>query len=177
VLVRTADGRLMALKGSGQGKDRKMVLWEKGDIQFAAWPSLADFNKNGTLDVVASDVAGQMFIIEGSSGEILWKNGRQAAALIGPPLISDFDNDHRLDIAVFKTDGQVYRLSTNCVTANNAVFWGQAFGNSKNTNSVVVKMPDILLHYAYMAGAVLLMALTVLYNFWTRKKRQNLGKV
>jgi outer membrane protein assembly factor BamB len=176
VLVRTPGGRLRAFKGSGQSKDRKMMLWEKSDTYYATFPALADFNKNGALDVVASDISGQLYIIEGATGDVLWKNGMPGASLIGPPLIADLDNDHRLDIAVFKADGQVYKLATNSVTASSAPIWTQIFGNSKNTNSVVPKRQDIRISYAAMLGAILLMAAVLAGNYFLRKQRRDLAR-
>ncbi len=176
VVSRTPDGRLRAFKGNGQGKDRKMVLWEKNDNYFLAFPSLTDFNKNGTLDVVTADITGQLFVIEGSSGDVMWKNGMKGPGLVGPMLIGDIDNDHHLDIVAHKSDGNVFKLSTNCVTASQSVMWGQVFGNSQNTNSVVTRQQDIRMHYALMSGSVLLIVAVAAFNYFVRKKRKDLAR-
>lgn len=176
VVICTASGRLRAFKGNGQGKDRKMVLWETTDRYFDRFAALTDFNKNGTMDVAAADISGQLFILEGSSGDILWTNGLPGAPLSGPPLIGDLDDDHRLDMVAFKTNGQVFKLATNCVTADNSVVWGQLFANSKNSNSFVAKRQDILAHYAYMGGAILVMTGVLAFNYWIRKKRKRLSE-
>lgn len=176
VVSRTSDGRLRAFKGNGQGKDRKMVLWEKNDSQFAMYPSLTDFNKNGTLDIAAADLTGQFFIIEGSTGDVLWKNGAPGPNPIGPLLIGDVDSDHRLDIVAYRADGNVFKLSTNCVTANRDVRWGQVFGNSRSTNSIVIMQQNVLIHYALMGGSVFLIAAVVAGNFLIRKKRKDLAR-
>ncbi|HEX9654455.1 MAG TPA: FG-GAP-like repeat-containing protein, partial [bacterium] len=176
VVYRTPNGWLRALKGDGEGKDRKMILWEKSDHYYSTFPALADFNKNGTLDVVTADVTGQLFIIEGSTSEILWTNGTQGAPLIGPPLIGDLDDDHRLDLVALKTDGKVAKLGTNSVHAQSGVIWGQVFGNSKNTNSIVATPQDSMVHYAYMAGSLVLIASVLAFNYRIRKKRWALSK-
>ncbi|MFQ5770093.1 MAG: FG-GAP-like repeat-containing protein, partial [bacterium] len=180
IIALTPDGNLCAFKGRGQGKDRKMVLWEKSTTEngpFVGSPVLADFNKNGTQDVVISNNAGNIYIFEGTTGEILWKSKLNGSTLIGVPLIGDLDNDHHLDILALKSDGKFYKLLTNSLISDNALVWGQMFGNSRHTNSSFYQAPDVSNYYVYILIAVMADLIIIGLHFVFRQKRKKLSQI
>ncbi|MFQ5822658.1 MAG: FHA domain-containing protein [bacterium] len=178
VISLTPEGKIRALKGKGVGKDRKMVLWEYPISEvgnFVGTPTLADFNKNSTMDVVAVDKNGNFYIFEGSTGEILWKNTKASLAVLSSPLIGDLDNDNYLDILVLKSDRRFYKLLTNSLTLGNTVVWGQMFGNSRHTNISSHRYQNASVYYLYMGISIVVILGLIGLNVLIRKKRKELS--
>ncbi|MFQ6113113.1 MAG: FHA domain-containing protein [bacterium] len=172
------NGRIRTYKGIGVGKDRKMLLWESPDTEvgnFVGTPSLADFNKNGTTDVVVADNAGKIYIFEGSTGDILWKNTKAGSKLVSPPLIGDLDDDNHLDILALRSDGNFYKLTTNSLILNGTVVWGQIFGNSKHTNNSFYSERDASIYLTYMGISILIILLVTGLNILFRRKLSELS--
>ncbi|MFQ5769333.1 MAG: FG-GAP-like repeat-containing protein, partial [bacterium] len=180
VVILTSTGRLRALKGTGEGKDRKIVLWEHPNTDnriFAeAPPVLADFNKNKTMDVVTFDSNGRIYVLEGSTGEILWQNSQGGTTFLGSPFVGDLDNDNYLDILALKSDGKFYKLSTNRLITGNAVVWGQIFGNSRHTNTSLFRDPNVSLYYSIMSISITILLSVIGANIILRKRRKVLEK-
>ncbi len=138
VVSLTQSRQLKAIKGFGAPQDHKMVLWEQNTgetARFAGYPILADFNKNGTMDVVAATDDGTVYIFEGATGEPILRHHARGPAISGQPMIADLDRDNHLDIITLKKDGYFYKLRTSTLTSAGVVAWGQAFGNSRHTNA------------------------------------------
>ena len=174
----TPDGRLRALKCIGIAQESKMVLWEYPDAEdgnFVGTPVLADFNKNGTMDVVAVDKDGYIYIFEGSTGDILWKNTKRSLALMSLPLVGDLDDDNYLDILALRSDGNFYKISTNSLTLGSTVVWGQMFGNSRHTNMSTYRDPDASEYYLYMVISIFVILVVVGLNILIRRKRRILS--
>ena len=138
-IVSLSSGRrIRALKGVGEARDREMLLWQQNSPPaqlFAGYPVLADFNKNGTMDVVVACNDGAIYIYEGATGEPILEHKARGPALKSQPMIADLDSDNHLDIITLKQDGYIYKLRTSTLTTAGMVAWGQAFGNSRHTNA------------------------------------------
>ncbi len=177
VLIQTSDGVLRALKGKGSGPDRELVIWEtpaRPDSPFATHPILADFDKDGTADVLAVTQDGRLSIHEGATGRLLVGYDVGRGELMSRPLIGDLDNDHSLDILLLKQDGRFYKLGTNARIPSGVV-WGQTFGNSSNSNASLLK-PTSARHEMVVAGLSLL-AILVLggVQYVVRQSRRKLS--
>lgn len=175
IIVQSGNGNLKAIKGASGGKDRKITLWEHHYEQ-AFWgnPILADFNKNGTMDVLVTSQAGIITIFEGASGQII--SAHNAGAKIeSQPLIGCFDKDNTLDVLFLKDDGKFYKLRSNSSIQNNAVVWGQAYGNGHNTNTSPYSRPSITPYYMQMGISVFIIGLILLLNFLVIRSRKKLS--
>ncbi|MFQ5648527.1 MAG: FHA domain-containing protein [bacterium] len=177
VVSQTSAGRLIALEGTGAGRDRKMVWWEfrtpSNDL-FIGQPILADFDKNGTLDVLVTGQRGTLYILDGATGRTLITHPAGESKLVSQPLIGDLDNDHTLDILVLREDGRFYKLNSNSRTPERVV-WGQAFGNSKHTNAASALKRNSGIYFAYMASALVAILLVVGLQFGVRRTRSKLS--
>ncbi|NIR52495.1 FHA domain-containing protein, partial [candidate division KSB1 bacterium] len=174
------DGELKALKGTGQARDHKMLIWRKpvrGPDRFVGKPALADLNKNGTQDVIVANNTGALHILEGATGELLWREKGVWKPVIGSALVGDLDNNHTLDIIVLKATGKFYKLATNSLTYENSVVWGQVFGNNRNTHSATVKEEKISTYYANMGISVAVIAAVLALHFYFRNRRKKLAQV
>ena len=175
----TQAGRLRVILGKSMGKDRKLVLWEypgEESGEFIGPVAIADFNKNGVMDIVTAGQNGFIYIFEGSSGEILWKSAENGGDLISPPLIGDLDNDTYLDILVHRADGNFYKISTNSPTLGNTLSWGQTFGNSRHTSAATLYEPNDSTSSILIITLTSIIFLTIGLNLFLSKKRNNLGK-
>jgi hypothetical protein len=176
VLLVTTSGKLRAFKGTGQGKDRVLLLWEypqKSDAEskFLNVPVLADFNKNGTTDVVIPHSDGSIYIFEGATGDVLLQS-RSEHKIRSVPLVGDMDNNERLDILVLKSDGKFHNLGSNRKIPGGSIVWGQMFGNSRNTNLLSYIEPSTGKYHIFATLAVLMLLTVVGLQFWLRKRRK-----
>lgn len=173
----TPEGRLKALKGTGEAKDRKMQLWEQPkqfSDTFSGAPVLVDFDKNGTMDVLATGDSGKMYIFEGASGTVLWSGGIQNQKTKSLPLVGDFDKDNYVDIMVLKSDGRFYSFNTNSLCLAGTIAWGQMYGNSKHTSASVMIKEDAGVHYLYMGLSLIVIGSVFGFNILIRKRRKAL---
>ena len=87
------------------------VLWTaraKGKIRPA--PALADLDADGNIDVVAGDEQGELFALDGKSGQRMWTvqtgvNSYNARGFIGAAAIADLDSDGKDDVIAGARDG------------------------------------------------------------------------
>ena len=175
----TLVGRLRVILGRDMGKDRKSVLWEYPSAapgEFIGPAAIADFNKNGIMDIVIAGQNGFIYIFEGSTGEILWKSADNAEDLISPPLIGDLDNDGYLDILAYRADGNFYKISTNSPTVGNTLPWGQTFGNSGHTSAATFFQPNHATSNLLIITLISIIFGTIGLNLFLRKKRSDLRK-
>ncbi len=175
----TQAGRLRVILGRNMGKDRKLVLWEypsEESGEFIGPVAIADFNKNGVMDIVTAGQNGFIHIFEGSSGEILWRSAENGGDVISPPLIGDLDNDTYLDILVHRADGNFYKISTNSPTLGNTLSWGQTFGNSRHTSAATLYEPNDSTSSILIITLTSIIVLTIGLNRFLSKKRNNLSK-
>jgi len=175
----TQVGRLRIILAKDMGKDRKLVLWEYPSAEsgeFIGPAAIADFNKNGIMDIVIAGQNGFIYIFEGSTGEILWKSADNARDLISPPLIGDLDNDGYLDILAYRADGNFYKISTNSPTLGNTLPWGQAFGNSGHTSAATFYQPKHSTSNLLIITLISIILGTIGLNLLLSKKRSNLRK-
>lgn len=175
IIVKSGTGNIKAIKSANGSKDRIITLWEHHYDQ-ALWgnPVLVDFNKNGTMDVLVTTQTGIMTIFEGASGQII--SAHDAGTKIeSHPLIGNFDNDNYLDVLFLKSDGKFYKLRSNSSIPNNAVIWGQAYGNGHNTNISLYKSPDIRQYYAKMSISFFIILLVLTLNYLVIRSRRKLS--
>lgn len=166
--------QLRVMKGLGQGKDRIMLLWEypaNGAGDFTPTPALADFNKNGTDDVIGLSERGRLEIFEGATGQRLWNSAPAGAPVVGQPLVADLGGDHRLDVITLRSDGGFYRHASNRATTGAALIWGQRYGNSRNTGLSFHVTPRAGVYWTYAVVAVLVMAVVAGGHGYFRRRR------
>lgn len=177
LVIRTPGGRLRALKGNGQGKDRKLVFWEMGNAdgeKFTNMPAMADFNKNGTMDVLAVNDK-QIRIIEGATGDIILTHNNRGAQVQSHPLIGDLDNDNYSDVLLLKSDGRFHKLQSNCKNIGGFIPWGQLYSNEAHTSLATLRN-------ASTAGAILTIVIAIMITlgvagiqFWFVISRRKLN--
>ena len=175
----TQVGRLRIILAKDMGKDRKLVLWEYPGAEsgeFIGPAAIADFNKNGIMDIVIAGQNGFIYIFEGSTGEILWKSADNARDLISPPLIGDLDNDGYLDILAYRADGNFYKISTNSPALSDPLPWGQTFGKGRHTSAATLYEPNDSTSSILIVTLTSIILLTIGLNLFLCIKRSNLRK-
>ena len=175
VVLLSPTGQLIAFKGAGLARDRKMELWRNTEHRFHGAPALADFNKNGTADVLVSDQLGRLFIFEGASGELLWRQMERREPVAGAPLIADLDGDYALDILLARTSGRFYRHATNSRHYQKPILWQQMFGSAQNNSGLTATPLSARKYHLNMLISVVLVVLTGASQFWFRYKRRKLA--
>ncbi len=178
VVSQTGNKRIAALKGLGQGRDRKMLIWEyvaQPNDPLVGYPVFADFNKNGTTDVVTATSKGAIYVFEGATGERLLHHRPNRSRIQSQPMIADLDNDNYLDIITARSDGYFYKLRTSTLTTAGIIAWGQAFGDSRHTNASQPAGMGVLKYNVISTITILLILVIVGLNLLARKSRAKLG--
>ena len=173
----TAGRHIKALKGLGEARDREMILWQQTSPpqqRFAGYPVLADFNKNGTMDVVMASDDGAIYIYEGATGEPILEHAARGPALRSQPMIADLDSDHHLDIITLKQDGYFYKLRTSTLTTAGVIAWGQAFGNSRHTNASKTLVENTGKYTLMILSSILMVLFVAGAQFYFRRGRAKL---
>lgn len=76
-------------------------------------PSLYDFNCDGIKDIALLTGSGKLAIINGTNGKDLATAFQLNAPASSSPLISDINNDGKIDLVFGCDDGRIYALSIN----------------------------------------------------------------
>lgn len=138
VVIFTLDGRIKAYRGSGNSASRKEILWEYNPDdweKYIASPGLADINKDGIPDIIASGYNAGLHVIDGSNGKLIWRTQFQGQnPPKSSPLIADLEGDSFLDILIQRADNSLYMYSSNARCPKNLVLWAQEHNNAENTS-------------------------------------------
>ncbi|MCG8606194.1 FHA domain-containing protein [bacterium] len=173
-------GRLRALKGTGDRHGRGLELWAIPTPRHSytlASLSLADFNNNGTQDVLVTTDTGSIQIREGMTGETIWQGSTEVPSLIGAPVIGDLDHNNQLDIVHLSGNGELYKLQTNRFISKDAIVWGQPHGNNRRSNYSNYREQYGSISYAYV-GPLFVISLSVIgLHMLSGIKRKKLGRL
>jgi len=112
-VVVVTPSRLIVLEGE---KGSQLWAWSvpesarptKTDPFLPLAPALADFNKDGQMDVVVSTPGGHLFAVDGGSNgqQYIWDFGLSPARKTAPAMC-DFNMDGILDVAIGDAEGNV----------------------------------------------------------------------
>lgn len=173
----TPNGRIRAFKGTGKARDHKFVLWESQSQKqggFIGPLVLADIDKNGSKDVLATSSDGSISLLDGSDGHVLLKS-RKAPAVNGVPLVADLGNNHSIDILTLRSDNQFHDLNVNSKFLAGKILFGQLYYNGEHTNYSNLVMEDSGKYELFIGLSVLVALLAIGTNGIIRKKRSQLN--
>lgn len=177
VVKQTSSGQILAFQGKGAGKDRETLLWDfrtPGQEVFMAQPMLADFDKNGTKDVVVVGKLGSLYVLEGATGNTLLRHQAMETKLVSQPLLGDIDNDNYLDILALFSDGRFHTLASNSLTPF-GVTWGQAYGNAWHTSKAALPTINSGKYIIQIISSLCAILLIVGLQFLVRRTRSKLS--
>jgi len=100
---------------------------------FVAAPALADFNKDGSNDVIIAARSGTVSVFDGKSGKIIAQVNNDDNPVISPLMVADVGADGLSDILFIREDGNIYKIQTNSTLAESDIIWGQAYGDARHT--------------------------------------------
>ena len=90
--------------------------------------AVEDFNSDGTYDVVAATISGEIAALNGKTGDVLWSNQvnfkpnftlPKGKALIASPTLVDLNNDGTRDIVIGSRNGSFYAFDGR----NGTILW------------------------------------------------------
>lgn len=177
VVAQTGDGRLLAFKGMGAGKDRAMPLWSARASDrdpYVGQPVLVDFDKDGAMDVMAVTASGQVIVYKGATGKTALRHPAETVAIVSQPLAADLDKDHSLDVLFLKQDGRFYKLKSNSEIPE-LVLWGETYGNSSHTTAAMVPLRNSGAYMLYALLSVLMILLVAGSHYLFRRTRNKLS--
>ncbi len=180
VLLVANNNTVIAYDGSGKGGGQKKINWgyiSENQEQFVTYPVLVDVNKDNYIDVLVAGFSGGLYILNGMDGKII--KGYSAInnieqAIIGSPLVADFQNDKSLDILLRKNDDSFSLLQTNSRVEQSSVLWGQINFDELQAGCNGLPIRSATKYYlAILLSLVILLAI-VAYNIYEPLKRKKL---
>jgi outer membrane protein assembly factor BamB/tRNA A-37 threonylcarbamoyl transferase component Bud32 len=122
------------------------VVWEyRADGPISASPTVADFDRDGILDVVVGSADHKIHAISGWTGTKMWATnlGRELTA---SATIGDFDKNGVPDVAIGSVDGNVYALDGR----TGEKLWTYAAGSAADASATVADLnrdgvPDVII--------------------------------
>lgn len=99
-------------------RNEDVLMGYDGDINFA--PTISDVDGDGSIDIIVSDSAGNITLINASTGETIWQTST-GDDFYGSTAVSDLDGDGSLEIItpLSYSGGMVYVLEGQ----NGAIRW------------------------------------------------------
>lgn len=88
------------------GDITKSTLLATEDRGFIAPPATADMNNDGKLDIIAQAFNGTVYVINGVSNEVIWKNENKGKESSAAPVIGNFTGDFTPDVYVVLAKGE-----------------------------------------------------------------------
>ena len=85
-------------------------------------PALADLNHDGVADVIFGDLAGNLTVVDGTTGHLLNQinvNGK----LDAPPVIADLNGNGTADIIIGTGNRKIIAVETESSVAKNQIVW------------------------------------------------------
>lgn len=165
--------------GLGDSKNRNQILWQYSisEDSFSTPLSLADFNKDGSNDIVIGTTDGMIHLLNGRDGKILSQIKQKDNAVISPLLLADLGGDGNLDILYMRQDRNIYKIQTNSPITKNSVVWGQTYSNAQHTGKYQYQRPTSTPYYIITAASGLLFfGISVLTISANRKRKRIIRK-
>ena len=175
VVVADEVGNVYAFVDEDLNGNQQTSWWQVETEPLAHPPQVFDFNGNGCIDVLLMSNTGTLLVVEGKSGQPLWRGRRNTAARTGMPLLADMRRNTRLDIVSLGTDGVVYTHRTNRRVAAGTVAWGQRYGAASNLVLATSNRGTAQKYVAAMIACFILIAFANLVMFTVRRQRRNLA--
>jgi len=180
VVLVTNDNAIIAYDGIGKSGAQKKILWghiPENREQFVSYPVLVDINKDNNIDVLIAGFYGGLYIFNGKDGKII--KGYSAIssieeAIIGTPMVADFQNDKSLDILLRKNNDSFHVLQTNSRIERSSVIWGQLNFNAQQTGCNILKKQSGSKFYIAILFSIIFLIGLIGYNVLYEIKRRNL---
>jgi len=177
VVGMTFDGRIRALKGADSDGAHKVVIWEYTPDdweKFVANPALADFNKDGTPDVVAVGVNHGLYLINGQNGALLWRSdfgGNNPP--VTAPVVGDIDHDTYLDVLLTRADKKMYLYQSNARYPAGTILWAQRFANAQHTgNAPSRNFSSLGYNFQIMISLLVILGIVGLNLYWLYQQKR-----
>lgn len=176
LVVATEDGGLVAYLGAGDGYGGKTILWKFQPTDAStrvAHIALADINKDRLHDIVVVDEIGQLRVLNGQDGSVLWQTSQPITERTGSALIADLDHDSTLDIVLASESGSIYQYKSNSKIPYSVVPWGLPLGSELNTLTAGYMVPRTTGPTGFIISGILLIfgtLTTAVILKWRRKR-------
>lgn len=144
VVTGSEKGEIRAYSGRGHRQKAK-ILWQilpKNSAAVYQSFAIGDINKDRVSDVIYTDDASLLWVLDGRNGENLLAAGQPTTSQASMPLAADLENDGFLDIFLATQSGIVLQYKTNSQVPKGSIVWGQQFGQNQNTVRPAFEMPE-----------------------------------
>ncbi|MFQ6115495.1 MAG: FG-GAP repeat domain-containing protein, partial [bacterium] len=176
-VVLVSNRRIKVIKGVGNTKTRKQVLWEfnldNKDV-FVTPATLADVNKDKSNDIIIGSMRGTIHILSGKNGEIITQINNDGNPPVSPLLVADLEDDGYMDVLLIRKDLNIYKIQTNSSIQKSSVIWGQVFSNAQHTSKLDYESPGTVSYDLYITASGFMLFCVIITNIAARKKRQQL---
>ncbi|MFQ5652503.1 MAG: FG-GAP-like repeat-containing protein [bacterium] len=174
VVLSSASGTVRALTGVSTGKS--CLLWEhiEPNEAFSNSPGLADLNKDGTVDVVLSGTHGTLCLLDGRTGQSLWKGDRGPTLVPGTtPVVGDVDGNGTADVLCASlTSSASYFFETNARVLPGTVLWQQFANGPEHTGTARLVSDLWKYNMGILLGLLTLCAVATTNVLYYQKRRR-----
>ncbi len=174
VVTGSAQGEIRAYSGKGSHQNAK-VLWkrtpEKPSPIYQSFV-VGDINKDRVSDVIYTDEASMLWVLDGKSGDNLLGSPEATTPEASMPLAADLESDGFLDLLLATRSGIIFQFKSNCQIPRATVVWGQEFGQNQNTVRPNFELPKTTQAGVSMLAGLLLFFGSGALRFLLRKRAQ-----
>jgi len=175
IILQSPQGKIRAMRGMGQAKDRKIVWWEFPDAgleQFIGSPISADFDKNGSQDIFCVSLGRGPLVLDGETGFPLVQNLDVQPKIQSQAVIGDLDSDNYMDVLLLRQNARLHKLATNAVNISGLVLWSQSFADNHNSSLTNQIKDRTKIYMMWISGAVATLVLLGSLQFFFRRSRK-----
>ncbi len=174
VVTGSDQGEIRAYSGKGSHQKAKIIWSLMPDRPSAVYQSfvVGDINKDHTSDVIYTDEASMLWLIDGKSGTNLLGAAEPTTSEASMPLAADLESDGYLDIVMATKSGIVFQYKSNSRIPKGSVIWGQQFGQSQNRVKPAYELPATMKADMSMLVGILLFIGSGATTFVIRNRRK-----
>lgn len=140
-IIAQARGKVFAFNYNGVLLDNFPVTITRADGDTYSEPLIADLDDDGTYEIILASVHGDIYALNSIGQAASGYPVPISSGIHNTPVLGDFNQDGRLDMAFTGSDGFIYNLNLGSVLRQGSVLWS-GFRNDVEHSGKVTIYPE-----------------------------------